>query len=149
MRSPGTILFKMFLLGLTINACKDSGDPVASMPPLPSSPTAYSYSGYNSKGLLLVVGSMTLALTDSQIVSGTWTLQCVSEGENVGPQTGSGTLMGSIQGTRVEVNLNPGWADNNVFLSGSIDKDRFSGTWMWSTFVGPTSEGKFEALKSQ
>jgi hypothetical protein len=149
MRSPGTILFMMFVLALTINACKDSGDPVASMPPLPSSPTSYSYRGYNSKGLLVVVGSMTLALTDSQTVSGTWRLECVAPGENVGPQTGSGTLRGSIQGARVMVDLNPGWADNNVFLSGSFDKDRFSGTWMWSTFVGPTSEGKFEALKSQ
>lgn len=57
--------------------------------------------------------------------------------------------MGGIRGARVTVNLNPQWVDNNVFLSGSFDKDRFSGTWMWSTFVGSTAEGKFEALQSQ
>ena len=149
MRSPGNILFKLFLLALTINACKDSGDPVASMSPLPSSPTSYCYSGYNSKDLLVVVGAMTLAFADSQTVSGTWILECVAPCENFGPHTGSGALRGSIQGKRVIVDLNPGWADNNVLLSGSIDKDRFSGTWMWSTFVGPTSEGRFEALRSQ
>ena len=149
MRSPGTILFKMFVLALTFIACIDIGDPAGSIPPLGGYPTSYSYSGYNSKGQLVVVGSMTLAVTDSQTVSGTWALQCVVPGENVGPQTGSGTLLGSIRGARVTVNLNPQWVDNNVFLSGSFDKDRFSGTWMWSTLVGSTAEGKFEALKSQ
>ncbi|MCX6142957.1 MAG: hypothetical protein NTZ35_07030 [Ignavibacteriales bacterium] len=147
MQSPGTILFMMFALALTVNACSDSGDSVASLPPSGGSPSSYSYSGYNAKGLLVVAGSMTLAVTDSWTVSGTWTLKCVAPGENVGPQTGSGTLTGSIQGARVMVNLNPGWADNNVFLSGSFDKDRFSGTWMWSTFVGSTAEGRFEAIK--
>jgi hypothetical protein len=149
MRLPGIILFKLSVLALTINACKDSGDPVASVPPLGGPPASYSYSAFNSKGQLVVVGSMTVAMMDSRIVSGTWRLECVAQCENVGPQTGTGTLRGSIQESTVTINLNPGWADNNVFLSGSFDKDRFSGTWMWSTFVGPTSEGTFEALKSQ
>ena len=147
MRSRGKILFTILALALTIDACKDIGEPVASMPLLPGPPTSYSYSGYNSKGLLIVVGSMILAVTDSQVVSGTWALECIAQGEKVGPQTGSGTLKGIIQDSRVALNLNPGWADNNVFLSGTFDKDRFSGTWMWSTFVGSTSEGRFEALK--
>ena len=147
MRSPGTILFVIFALAFTVDACSDSGAPVASLPPLGSLPSSYSYSGYNSKGVLVVLGSITLAVTDSQVVSGTWRLECIAQGEKVGPQTGSGTLKGSIQDSRVALNLNPGWADNNVFLSGTFDKDRFSGTWMWSTFVGSTSEGRFEALK--
>ena len=147
MRSPGTILFVMFALAFTVNACSDGGDPVASLPPLGSSPSSYSYNGYNSKGLLVVVGSITLVVTDSQVVSGTWTLECIAQGEKVGPQTGSGTLTGSFQNSRVAVNLNPGWVDNNVFLSGTFDKDRFIGSWMWSTFAGPTSEGRFEALR--
>jgi hypothetical protein len=149
MRLPGTILFKICLLALTIGACKDSGGPVDSMPPPGSYPTSYSYKGYNSKGVLVVIGSMTLAVTDSRTVSGTWKLDCIALGENVGPQTGNGTLAGSVQDARVMVNLNPGWADNNVFLSGSFDNDRFVGTWMWSTYIGPTSQGTFEALRSQ
>ena len=147
MRSPGTILFVIFALAFTVDACSDSGAPVASLPPLGSLPSSYSYSGYNSKGVLVVLGSITLAVTDSQDVSGTWRLECIAQGEKVGPQTGSGTLQGSFQDSRIAVNLNPGWMDNNVFLSGTFDKDRFSGTWMWSTFVGPTAEGRFEAIK--
>jgi hypothetical protein len=147
MRSPGTILFVMFALAFTVNACSDGGDPVASLPPLGSLPSSYSYSGYNSKGVLVVVGSMTLAVTDSQVVSGTWALECIAQGEKVGPQTGIGTLQGSYQNSRVALNLNPGWMDNNVFLSGTFDKDRFIGTWMWSTFVGSTAQGRFEAIK--
>jgi hypothetical protein len=147
MRSPGTILFVIFTLAFTVNACSDGGDPVASLPPLGSTPSSYSYSGYNSKGVLVVIGTMTLAVTDSQVVSGTWALECIAQGEKVGPQTGSGILRGSLQNSRVAVNLNPGWADNNVFLSGAFDKDRFFGTWMWSTFAGSTAEGRFEAIK--
>jgi hypothetical protein len=147
MRSHGTILFTVLVLTFAINACKDNGEPVTSMPPLPGQPSSYSYSGYNSKGTLVVVGSMTLAVTDSQIVIGTWALECIAPGEQLGPQTGSGTLRGSIQESRVALNLNPGWVDNNVFLSGTFNKDRFSGTWMWSTFVGSTAEGRFEAIK--
>jgi hypothetical protein len=139
----------MFALTLTFNACSDSGDPVTSLPPLGGLPSSYRYSAYNSKGLLVVTGSMTLAVADNWTVSGTWTLTSVAPGESVGPQTGSGTLTGTIQGARLTVNLNPGWIDNNIFLSGSFSKDRFNGTWMWSTFVGATSQGMFEAIKVQ
>jgi hypothetical protein len=148
MRSPGTMLIKVFVLALAISACNDSGETVAGIPPIGSPPTSYIYRGYNSKDILVVTGSMTLALIDSISISGTWMLECIVPGEKVGPQTGSGTLRGSLQGGRIMVDLNPGWADNNVFLSGSFDKDRISGTWMWSTFVGPTSKGKFEAVKN-
>jgi hypothetical protein len=147
MRSSKSILFTIVVLTLTMTACKDNGEPIASAPLLPGPPTSYSYNGYNAKGLMVVVGSMTLAITDGSAVSGTWRLESTAQGEKLGPQTGSGTLAGSIQGSTVTINLNPGWADNNVFLSGSLDGDRFTGTWMWSTFVGPTSEGRFEALK--
>ena len=53
-----------------------------------------------------------------------------------------------IQGTSISMNLNPGWADNNVVLSGTVEKDRISGKWTWITFVGPTAEGTFEAIKT-
>jgi hypothetical protein len=149
MQLPWIKFFSTFVLALTINGCKDGGDPVASMPPLGGAPTSYSYRAYNSKGLLVVTGTLSLAVTGNWTVSGTWTLECVAPGESVGPQTGSGTLIGSIEGAKLMVNLNPGWADNNVFLSGTFDNDRCSGTWMWSTFAGPTSEGRFEALKSR
>jgi hypothetical protein len=147
MRSSGSILFTIVVLTLTMNACKDHGEPIASIPLLPGPPTSYSYNGYNSKGQLVVVGSMTLAVTDSRIVSGRWNLECITPGEKVGPQTGNGTLSGNIDGASVSINLNPGWVDNNVFLFGSFDKGRFSGTWTWSTFIGPTSAGSFEALQ--
>jgi hypothetical protein len=148
MQSPRIVFCVIFTLAFAV-ACKDGGDPVSSATPLGNSPSSYSYKAYNSKGSLVVAGTITLAVTDGGTMSGRWTLECVAPGEKVGPQTGTGTLSGTIQGTTVTINLNPGWVDNNVFLSGSLDKDRLSGTWMWSTFVGSTSQGGFEAIKFQ
>jgi hypothetical protein len=147
-RSPWIQLSLMFVLTLSISACSDNGDTAVGTPLPGSFPTTYSYRGYNSKGALVVVGSVTLAVTGGSILGGTWALECIVPGENVGPQTGSGTLAGTIQGAKANLDLNPGWADNNVFLSGTFETDRFIGSWTWSTFAGPTSAGTFEAVKS-
>ena len=149
MRSQRTLCLILFLTALMMSACKDIGDPVSSTPPVRNSPDSYNYRAYDSKGVLVVSGLMTLAFSDSGTIHGTWSLQNVAQGEDVGPQTGNGTLTGSVTGTLVSINLNPGWVDNNIFLAGSLGTDRLIGTWMWSTFVGPTSRGTFEALKSK
>jgi hypothetical protein len=146
MRSPWITLL-MYLLILTVSACKDDGDPVANVLPPGSSPTSYSYKGYNAKGTLVIVGSFSMATTGGSEVSGTWSLACIVPGEQVGPQTGTGELAGTLEGARLTLSLNPGWADNNVYLTGSIGKDQITGTWMWSTYAGPTSQGSFEAAK--
>ena len=133
-------------LFFSLVACTDEGDSVGS-DLHPGVPVSYSYRGFDAKGLLVVVGPMSLTATDTTSVSGTWAFEGVSAGNHIGPQVGSGRLVGNIQGTTISINLNPGWADNNVILLGTIGSHQITGTWTWVTFAGPTTKGTFEAVK--
>jgi hypothetical protein len=148
MQSPWLILLT-FVMTFAVSACKDAGDSAANALPPGNSPTSYSYKGYNAKGTLVIVGTVSLTSIDGSTLSGSWSLECLVPSEQVGPQTGTGTLIGTLQASKAALNLNPGWADNNVLLSGTIDKGSFKGIWMWSTFAGVTSQGTFEASQSQ
>ena len=139
-----SLLFFVILL-LSVVACADKGDtPVDSLQP-GSVPSTYAYKAYNAKGELAVNGTMTLSVADLTSVTGTWSCDAVLPSEKVGPQVGTGGLTGTIQKSSISINLNPGWADNNVFLQGTVSSDRITGRWMWSTLIGPTAEGTFEA----
>lgn len=97
----------------------------------------------------VVTGTVTLAVDGDSVVTGTWQLQRVPGSDTtiqVGPQLGAGTLAGrlSVSGL-VAVDLNPGWADNNVFLVlGGATRDRLTGTWSHSTLIGPVAGGPAE-----
>ncbi len=116
---------------------------------------AFEYRATDGEGETVVSGMLELRfgeppdLGGEEGISGTWILELEKGGAEVGPQTGSGDIAGSIdQEGNIWMDLNPGWADNNVFLSGSFSDERygdFSGTWMYSTLVGPTAEGSFKA----
>ena len=108
-------------------------------------PGSFSYTAYDSSGTPLVQGQLLFDIKDSTI-DGSWQLSKIGNAKNTGPQVGSGTLKGTIQNKTLFINLNPGWADNNVFLVGTIDNKMFQGSWTWSTFIGPTNGGRFEAL---
>ena len=64
-----------------------------------------------------------------------------------GPQVGMGTFVGEIHGNVVGLNLNPGWADNNVVLNGEMENGTYAGRWEWITFAGVTYTGNFTAVK--
>jgi hypothetical protein len=130
-----------FILG-----CKDAGVPVTDVP---GPRTSYQYEGYDSKGTLVVTGVITLSYADSVTITGEWAFEKVGPSDGIGPQIGAGLLSGMAHGPEISINLNPGWADNNVILSGKIEGDRIQGKWTWVTFVGPTTEGTFTATKSQ
>ena len=137
----------ILILFLSFVACTDKGDsPVDGLQP-GGVPDRYIYKAYNSKGDLAVSGTMTLVDIDSTSDSGTWSFVAVLPSEKVGPQVGTGRLTGTIQKSSIYINLNPGWADNNVFLQGTVSPDSITGRWMWSTFVGPTAEGTFRAMR--
>lgn len=142
------MLLTLLALSLSLDSCKDSGKAVVSTPDPGGIPATYSYRAYSSQGPLVVVGTLTLAKTDGSLLSGTWAFEAVSLGDKVGPQLGAGKLAGSIQGTTISINLNPGWADNNVILTGTFGQDRITGTWTWVTFAGPTAQGRFEAVEN-
>lgn len=139
----------MIVLCLAFPACEDQGESTV-ISPLPGAvPTAYSYRAYTSAGLLAVVGTLTLAKTDSTKIAGTWATEGVSSIDRVGPQLGAGTLAGVLTGSTLSVDLNPGWRDNNVILVGSVEGGKIAGTWSWVTFAGPTSNGTFEAVRTK
>jgi hypothetical protein len=84
---------------------------------------------------------------------GRWVLEARAEG--VGPQDGEGTLQGTVEdtveGPTFAINLNPGIADDNVFLHGRFEDERarMEGTWSYATFVGPVAGGRFEAVRTR
>jgi hypothetical protein len=132
-------------LSCSLVSCTDNGDPLVS-DLQPGFPVNYDYRGFDAKGSLVVAGTMSMTATDTTSVSGTWAFEGVSLVDKIGPQVGSGRLVGNIQQTTISINLNPGWADNNVLLLGTIGSRRITGRWTWVTFAGPTTEGTFEAI---
>jgi len=135
------------LLCLSLIGCADKGDqPVGSLHPA-GTPASYNYKAFNAGGALAVSGTLVLTSSDSGSVSGSWAFVAVLPSEKVGPQVGNGKAAGTMAKSSVTVNLNPGWADNNVILQGTVASDRITGRWSWISFIGPTAEGAFEAIR--
>jgi len=131
----------------TVAAIMSCGDPT--LPTTGGDPSgAYGYVARS--GLTPVVtGTVTLLVDRDSAVTGIWELRRVPGSDptiQVGPQLGSGTLAGRLYPSGiVAVDLNPGWADNNVFLAfGATARDQLTGTWDHSTFVGPVAGGPVE-----
>lgn len=134
----------MLLTSLALLAgCKDSGDTIRSNEPASG---IYQYKALDPKHQVVVTGTLTMRIDDAGLVQGEWALEKQGSFEKTGPQIGAGTLEGSIQNNDIQINLNPGWADNNVLLSGRFERGAWVGTWSWVTFAGPTSGGSFEAV---
>lgn len=127
-------------------ACEKHVSPVASTEMMIETTVAANntgYTAYDTLGNAVVTGTMTIDASDSSSVTGTWVLDSTAVHYRIGPQVGSGTLRGSLHNGVLTVDLNPGWADNNVFLSGTYSGSTYSGTWYYSTFVGTVSRGTF------
>jgi len=131
------------------DGCKDLGEAESQASPsgTPGAiQTSYFYKAYSSDGSVAVSGRIDLGLSADSTLSGTWTLIATSDAKNIGPQVGSGRLAGNVHSARVFINLSPNIVDNNVFLNGTLGSNSMSGTWTWSTLIGPTASGKFEAI---
>lgn len=107
------------------------------------------YSAASAQDVPLLTGSLRLVIHDDSTVTGTWTIDWVAGADTtarVGPQVGTGTFSGQqlADGT-VQLNLNPLYADNNVFLSATVTRDGLSGEWSWSGFPGVLGSGRFTA----
>ncbi|MDH3253001.1 MAG: hypothetical protein OEM41_09435 [Ignavibacteria bacterium] len=107
----------------------------------------YSYSGYDEKGTLIVTGHITIAVDDSSRITGTWQLKAATPEPPVGPMVGDGTLVGGIEGETIYMDLNPGWADNNVLLLGKRSGRRIIGKWEYVGFPGVIATGSFVAVR--
>ena len=115
----------------------------------------YAYTAYDAGGVAVVSGELTLRFSDPDpegtiSISGTWSTRRVGGDGPVGPQVGTGKLAGSVSGAgEIQIDLNPGWADNNVLLFAHGKPSKFSdfvGTWSRETFIGPLAGGSFRAL---
>ena len=144
------VVIVLLFLGLTISCEKDTSI-IESGPP-----GSFSYQSYDSLGSLVGVGWLTFEVTeiDSQIhISGTkfegeWHIKNLTDRQDVGPQLGDGELVGGPSDSRIWMELNPQWADNNLGLDGVIEDNRIEGKWYASSFPGVTNWGTFKAIKN-
>jgi hypothetical protein len=134
-----TRVTRSLICAAAITACGDAAAPA------PTGDPSGVYAYLARVGLTPVVeGRMTLVVGDS-IISGTWELRRVpgsDTGIAVGPQLGTGTLQGRRTASELWLDLNPGWADNNVFLVLQPEvANGLAGTWDHSTIIGPVTGG--------
>lgn len=111
-----------------------------------SSMTTYKYTGYDSTGNKIISGYLWVESTDSSIVEGRWNFKQIGTCQNIGPQTGKGNFEGHKDSRgSMNLNLNPGWIDNNVILDGSLLNSHYDGSWSYIGFPGIINRGGFEA----
>jgi len=108
---------------------------------------AFLYRGFDSAGKLIIRGWLSINADGEGVVDGAWCLDRIGAPDDIGPQIGLGRLRGRIEGPRLSLNLNPGFFDFHVSLSGAFDEASFRGTWRYTTIRGIVSEGAFEAVK--
>lgn len=136
----------ILLLAATIGGCAAPSGPLASGDP------SGSFSYLARIGPTPVVeGTLSLAVAADSSVSGSWELHRVPGSDptvSVGPQLGNGPLAGWITPAGVWLDLNPGWADDNVFVSlHPKSAAELSGTWDHSTIIGPVTGGSVRLLR--
>ncbi|HSE42657.1 MAG TPA: hypothetical protein VLH08_17950 [Acidobacteriota bacterium] len=129
------VVLLVFVTALLIG-CEDDNPPLTG---------TYRYTAFES-GIPVVGGLLHLDEVNTTRVSGRWEFAPIgSSNVEVGPQIGSGTLVGSFDGNLLSIDLNPGFADNNVFLSGTFQGNTLRGEWSFSGIAGPVSQGTFIA----
>ncbi len=107
----------------------------------------YHYSAFDTLGVKIVEGTFSIEYGDSISISGDWDFEKIGNPENIGPQTGEGALIGTIEEDEFHSELNPYMADNNVSLVGIIDGNKITGDWYYSGFAGIINYGAFRAEK--
>jgi len=126
--------------GVLVAAC--GGDSVA-----PLQGGILRYRASSAQGAPLLVGSLTLEVHADSTVTGSWRIAWVAGADTtaaVGPQVGSGALSGrQYADGSLQLDLDPLYADNNVFLSATPVVTGLSGSWSWSGFAGPLAGGRF------
>jgi len=107
----------------------------------------YQYAGYDHESRQVVKGFITIVRDESNSISGDWQLEATGDPSGIGPQVGSGKLVGAVDGERIWIGLNPDYVDNNVMLAGRISGSVISGTWEYVGFPGVLAQGTFRAVK--
>lgn len=114
--------------------------------PTNSSSTTYKYTSYTENGNIIITGYLWIESVDSTTIMGRWDFKLVGSEENLGPQIGKGNFEGQKDSRgSMQINLNPGFIDNNVILDGSLLNLDYNGTWSYIGFPGVINSGSFEA----
>ena len=107
------------------------------------------YEATTMDGQSLLLGQLTLEIHADSTILGTWTIQWAPGADTtveVGDQIGSGMLSGRQSENQASIDLNPGFADNNVVLVAPSVNQELAGTWYWSTIAGSRTQGLFTAV---
>ncbi|MBN1465762.1 hypothetical protein JXA02_08385 [candidate division KSB1 bacterium] len=135
----------LLLLAVLLAACSRDKSPIC--PPADAPMGTYSYASYDTTEHMVARGWLTIDSFDSLRIAGEWHISKVGDPHEIGMQIGEGELVGAVQQSSIWINLNPDWVDNNVWLDGVLSDHGFEGTWTWATIAGPTSSGRFAAIK--
>ena len=127
-----------------ITGCKEAGSDGLTQPTLS---LVLKYTSFDTSGLAVAKGWLALNIKDSANFTGKWNIQLIGHPDpgRVGPQSGQGKLTGHQDGTKVFVELHPGFVDNNLGLLGEMDSGTIRGEWQWTSYVGLSGHGTFEA----
>jgi len=104
---------------------------------------AYKFICYDSTGVKINRGWLKMEISDSADITGEWRVKNIQHN----PFGGKGDLKGGFDHKRLWLNLYPGFIDNNIFLSGELEDNIYSGEWSFVTIAGVTDYGTFEAIK--
>jgi hypothetical protein len=109
----------------------------------------YDYKGFDTNGNLLVSGVITLRLDGPTQVKGTWKLTVLNKDKlrELGPQDGSGKILGQLKDDSIFLNLNPDQFNSNIYLESKVARAnmfQIKGKWGYYGFVGKLNEGNFE-----
>jgi hypothetical protein len=127
-----------------LSSCEDGGSDTG-VGPAPSG--AYQYASYDTNGTAVVRGWLTFAWQDSNHITGEWNLEKIGNPQGIGPQFGTGKLVGSFFEGKLVIELNPQFRDNNLQLVGTLKTGDYRGEWFWISFVGVSGRGTFEAVR--
>lgn len=140
MKNRIIILLAVFL-SVTVFKCEND-DTIVS--PLPGG--IYDFTSFDENGDKLVEGVFSVLYNDSKTFKGSWEFKAVGNLDNPRPQAGTGELLGEIdENDLVVIDLNPGWRDNNAYLTGKFENGSFKGDWSWVGFTGIQEKGTFTA----
>lgn len=129
------------LLIMLICSCNDN-HPNA---PYGAGQTFY-YKSYDLNHHLIAQGVIKIKFNNSDEISGTWNLQKIGNPQNIGPQSGTGELVGDlINKDSIWIELNPQFKDNNLQLLAKYTRTVLTGKWLWITYAGITNQGYFNA----
>jgi len=113
----------------------------------------FDYRGFDSNGVLVVRGTITLRLNETDKVKGDWNLQILNRDreKELGKQDGAGKISGYLRNESIFLNLSPGTLGDNVYLDGKVTKAdifKIRGKWgRYGFYDGKIIEGNFEMAR--